>query len=550
MRRAGWLMGTGLALATAASCTPPVNPAGDPLRAPTTGEAFDGVQCSAVRPPTEPDLMAWDPGSRANLSRLRQSGVVAVRYHTKGCNVELELLTNCIGSSASYKFSAYSANERKVAHNASELFAELPVGAARFSGKVKGDRALRTDYMLAGQYALPPESTFRRADLRGLDCRRATHVVSAIHVGAFAMAAGERRAVEGRATVFGVGGGGGSEAEVESLGDEGDAEACKTSQKVHAANDGCGVPLRVALLALDAEAAPECPAGSSPQGNKCVRKSVVTQVDCPAGSQWSGTACVARVDTTCARGLHFVAGRGCVSDAATPPPAAQPETPSASHEGMVKIPAGRFMMGTEEGFDSEKPMHPAGVSELWMDVTEVTVAAYEACALAGACSVSGLTRSAACNWGKAGRKTHPINCVDWEQAKAFCRWKGGRLPTEEEWEYAARGTDGRKYPWGNESASGRVCTKDTVSGLTGTCAVGSYPSGKSAFGLLDMAGNLWEMTSSQHRENYTAAPSPGQYTCRGSGLGTLVTNSVAATVRFGNYANTGGHDEIGFRCAQ
>jgi hypothetical protein len=257
-------------IAAVVACTPPLNPAGEPLKATSTGEAFEGVQCSAVRPQTEPDLMAWDPGSRANLNRLRHQGVVAVRYQAKGCNVELELLSNCIGTAGKYAFSPYSANEKKVAHNASELFAELPVGAARLSGKVKGNRALRTDYMLAGEYALPPDATFKRADLHGTDCARAPHVVSAVHVGAFAMAAGEQRAMDGRASVFGLGAGGASQSDVEVLGDEGDAEACKASQKEHKESEGCGVPFRVGLAPLDAHAAlaaapvPATPAQAAP----------------------------------------------------------------------------------------------------------------------------------------------------------------------------------------------------------------------------------------------------------------------------------------------
>src|SRR5690606_11676198 len=95
--------------AVAAACTPKGNLAGEPLKATSTAEAFEGVQCSAVRPQTEPDLMAWDPGSRANLNRLRRRGIVAVRYQAKGCNVDLELLSNCIGTTATYEFSPYSA---------------------------------------------------------------------------------------------------------------------------------------------------------------------------------------------------------------------------------------------------------------------------------------------------------------------------------------------------------------------------------------------------------------------------------------------------------
>jgi hypothetical protein len=252
----------GAGLVALGACAPPVNPAGDPLKATKTGEAFDGVQCSAVRPQTEPDLMAWDPGSRANLNQLRHQGVVAVRYEAKGCNVELELLSHCIGTAAKYEFSPYSANEHKVAHNASELFAQLPVGAARLSGSLKGNRALRTDYMLAGQYVLPAGATFRSADLRGADCARATHVVSAVYVGAFAMGAGESRAMEGSATLLSAGANARSAADVEVLDDEGNAAACAAAQSEGKADDRCAVPLRIGLLALEGKSEAPAPAPS------------------------------------------------------------------------------------------------------------------------------------------------------------------------------------------------------------------------------------------------------------------------------------------------
>src|SRR6185437_875092 len=135
--RALALVALTLVALSAAACNPP-NPAGPALEAPTTGEAFGDVRCSAVRPQTEPDLMAWDPGSRANLNRLRRQGAVAVRYAQKGCNVELEVLSNCIGpgTDKAYAYTAYSASQSKTAKNAQELFAELPIGAARLTGKL------------------------------------------------------------------------------------------------------------------------------------------------------------------------------------------------------------------------------------------------------------------------------------------------------------------------------------------------------------------------------------------------------------------------------
>ena len=183
-----------------ASCNPP-QIAGDALTARGPGEAFEGVQCSAVRPQTEPDLMAWDSGSRANLKTLREEGLAVVHYEAEGCNVKLELLPHCIVERA-YKYTPYSSNEHKTAHNANELFAQLPVGAASFTGKIKGGRALRTDYMLAGMYSIPPASTVKMSDLKGAGCERATHVVSAIHVGGFAMVSGEQRSLDAAASVF------------------------------------------------------------------------------------------------------------------------------------------------------------------------------------------------------------------------------------------------------------------------------------------------------------------------------------------------------------
>jgi outer membrane protein OmpA-like peptidoglycan-associated protein len=270
-------------------CAPPANLAGETLKSPTTtGEAFEGVQCSAVRPQTEPDLMAWDPGSRSNLNRLRAAGVVAVRYEAVGCNVKLELLSHCIGTTSKYQFSPYSANQRKVAHNQSELFAQLPIGAASLGADVKGGRALRTDYLLAGQYALPPDASFHATDLKGVDCARATHVVSAIYVGAFIMGAGESRRMDAKSSLFGASLGGSSSADVHVLSSEGDAEACAVAQRDGTESYRCAVPLRIGLEALAAAPKVSCPEGSTLQGDTCLR--IVTEAPMPASAPPSVSA--------------------------------------------------------------------------------------------------------------------------------------------------------------------------------------------------------------------------------------------------------------------
>lgn len=231
------------------------------LEAAAPGEAFEGAQCAAVRPPTEPDLMAWDSGSRANLKLLHERGVVAVRYQAEGCNVELEVL-NCTGA-GDYAFSPYGASESKVARSASDLYAELPLGAARLTGKVGGGRSLRTDYLLAGILATRSFSAFPRSQLAGTGCERATHVVAKLYVGGFAMASGVSDQVEGGASFFGVGAGVDQQRSAERIASEGDAAACGEAQRTGKLHPLCSVPLRVGLVPIEGGVAP-APAAPAP----------------------------------------------------------------------------------------------------------------------------------------------------------------------------------------------------------------------------------------------------------------------------------------------
>lgn len=124
-----------------------------------------------------------------------------------------------------------------------------------------------------------------------------------------------------------------------------------------------------------------------------------------------------------------------------------------------------------------------------LDRTEVTVAAYRACVDAKVCPEPTGT-DAECNWGRSGRDDHPINCVTWVQAYTYCDWRGDRLPTDQEWVYAAGGPEGREYPWGDEEPTTQLCWKKSQ-----TCPVGSFPAGNTPEGLQDMAGNVYEWTS-------------------------------------------------------
>jgi hypothetical protein len=193
--------------------------------------------------------MGWKAGQRANLNTLRRQGVVAVRYEAKGCDVELEVLPNCIGE-GSYGFSPYVANESKLARNEAELRAKLPIGAADLSGKLADGWSLRTDYRLAGMLSLPIGKRYPHDALTGLDCDRATHVVARIYLGGFGLAVGEHRSIAAAATVFGAGLAAEHVAERELLASEGDPDGCRQAQKEARESPLCSAPLRVGLLPL------------------------------------------------------------------------------------------------------------------------------------------------------------------------------------------------------------------------------------------------------------------------------------------------------------
>ncbi len=196
---------------------------------------------------------------------------------------------------------------------------------------------------------------------------------------------------------------------------------------------------------------------------------------------------------------------------------------------FIRIPAGMIPSLGDVGAPPTSSGKDA-INSLWFGKTDVTVAAYKACAFAGACSPAAETRDEGpqrCNW-KNQRMDHPMNCVSWAESGQFCKWIGGRLPSTAEWEYAATsGRPGQKYPWGDSPVDGKHadycdvnCAKalGTVpsdgknldrwnkvgwidrsqdDGWATTAPVGTYPQGATAWGLLDMAGNVWQWTSTE-----------------------------------------------------
>jgi hypothetical protein len=222
---------------------------------------------------------------------------------------------------------------------------------------------------------------------------------------------------------------------------------------------------------------------------------------------------------------------------------------------MVVVPAGIFLQG---GSGSENtPPHEAIVARFELDRAETTMAAYDACVRAGACAAP-RTTNPFCNANFSDRADHPANCVDFRDAWSYCAFVGKRLPTEREWEYAARGgAEQRRYSWGDdEPTSARAC----YSHPGGSCRVGSFEPG--AFGLLDMTGNVWEWTSTIYapypEEPRDPAPTPREHDARGS-YATRVYRGGSWSRRFAKwmtndlrnrYAEHEHSASVGIRCAR
>lgn len=229
----------------------------------------------------------------------------------------------------------------------------------------------------------------------------------------------------------------------------------------------------------------------------------------------------------------------------------------------IPLPGGTFQMGHEGGDDDEAPVHRRRVRPFALLQSEVTVGQYRRCLEAGRCTVP--RSSPRCNWGRADRQDHPVNCVDLHQARAFCAWAGGTLPSEAQWEYAARGAGAAQpYPWGAAPADCRRAVMDGAEGAGcgrgSTWPVCSKPAGSTPGGICDLAGNLWEWVADCWHGNYQGAPADdgpwlqackgeGRQTVRGSSWNVGIPQTVRAAARDSAPATSRYHG-VGFRCAR
>ncbi len=370
----------------------------------------------------------------------------------EGC--EVEVLRHCRVADTRYTYAPFTQkNESLFIEDRDELFAKVPLGAARLLGQLERAGSLEIRTTMVGRYELPAQAR-GESQLRG-DCTAATHVVSAATVGAYRMALLREAAVGAEARAWGAGLGAKDAARRQTVAEDGDPARCARGS----ADDlkpprGCAAVLRIELEPLVSTEDPATLGG----------------LQCEASS--------------------------------------------------VLVP----------GHRSDKAIEPP----FCLDRFETTVEAYAECADAGACAAAALRSSwpgvvaaeravsgELCNASQAGRGEHPVNCVSWTAARDYCRWRGGDLPTDAAWTWAARGGDqARRYPWGDDEPSAthtnacgaecrawfqarglrrkRIAFSDP-DGFAGTAPVGSFAEGRGRFGAEDLAGNVaeWVRTPGQ-----------------------------------------------------
>jgi serine/threonine-protein kinase len=214
--------------------------------------------------------------------------------------------------------------------------------------------------------------------------------------------------------------------------------------------------------------------------------------------------------------LLMISTTGCAANSQQQPQLSDIWIRPTDSMEMVFVPGGTLQMGStedqvqialslcqeypdaygkcaSEGFQDETPQHSHTVDDFWIDRTEVTNAQYKVCVEEGICNPSRLDTNQAYNDG-----SYPVAGIPWEDAVVYCQWAGGRLPTEIEWEYAARGSEGSIFPWGDNFECGRGSFGEDCTpcddGFKAPSPVGTFPEGVSWCGAMDMAGNVWEWT--------------------------------------------------------
>ncbi|MFZ1041762.1 MAG: SUMF1/EgtB/PvdO family nonheme iron enzyme [Anaerolineales bacterium] len=230
---------------------------------------------------------------------------------------------------------------------------------------------------------------------------------------------------------------------------------------------------------------------------------------------------------------------------------------------IILVPAGNFVMGSDNGNTDEQPVHTVYLNAFYIDKYEVTNASYKSCVDANECAFPKFFNSnlRTTYYGDARYDDFPVIGVTWDMAKAYCAWRSARLLTEAEWEKAARGTDGRMYPWGEgiDQTRANYNSSSNPNYAGDTSAVNAYPTGVSPYGVFDMAGNVWEWVADIYGADYYASltlpvanplgPTTGLYHVVKGGSWDSSEFSLRSAGR-GFYDPSNANIYIGFRCAR
>jgi len=237
-----------------------------------------------------------------------------------------------------------------------------------------------------------------------------------------------------------------------------------------------------------------------------------------------------------------------------PTPTEEPAPPAPTvPDIMVQVPAGPFTMGTNDGSGDDTPAHDVDLAAFEIDQFEVSNKDFAVFVQATGFKTGLEIERSTSTWLKyaEGKDNHPVVKASWNDAVAYCEWAGKRLPSEAEWEKAAKGTEGYLYPWGNEFDVQKTNGKDRA--IRSTTAVGSFPDGASPYGAMDMAGNVWEWTADWY-QGYPGSSFQTDYygekfrVLRGGGW-FETADYLRTTVRNANI-DTAASDDIGFRCVR
>jgi formylglycine-generating enzyme required for sulfatase activity len=457
-----------------------------------------GMEASRVRSDgSRPLVVEWPSSDRAELEALARRGPVSVRYDATG----MRLLPRCI-IAGRYAYSALTPKRDRITiRSADELRLQVPLGAAKLEGVLERTGELNVEMTVVGRF----EANAISADGARGDCSEATHVINALTVGAFDFLAGAASKNELGAGAYGAGAAGRTGTMRELLNHDGEEAACrKATASDQAPPYGCGAVMRVDLAPFPLTA--QVSSGYAP----------------PSGAHAPPS------------GTH-----------ATPTPSAP------AHPDMIRIPPGVARIGAADLPGHALPVQDITMQAFEIDLTEVTIRAYASCVDDGPCTPPAAGEGSMPNgnngcghareWFAGANKPptseSPVTCVTPPQAAQYCSYVHKRLPTEEEWEYAARGTDFRRYPWGNADPS-----PSRVSGCGGPsgCPVGKTAGDRSAFGVLDMGASMREITVS--RSGYEA---------RGGFSGAHGVSPVMARAAYRDDVDTldGPAQVTSFRCA-